>query len=88
MNEETFKNMKLVSLRLVQLMILNVNEEMVDEAVDTLTYLMKNPGTISNLSSFSLLDMIPKYPFEHLIKRIILEQWYLSSNCHLLNEFT
>jgi hypothetical protein len=53
-------------------MILNVNEEMIDEAVDTLTYLMKNPRTISNLSAFNLLDMIPKYPNENLIKRIAI----------------
>jgi hypothetical protein len=44
-------------------MILNVNEEMIDEAVDTLTYLIKNPSTISSFSSFNLMDMIPKYPY-------------------------
>lgn len=44
-------------------MILNVNEEMIDEAVDTLAYLIKNPGTISSLSSFNLLDLLPKYPY-------------------------
>lgn len=44
-------------------MILNVNEEMIEESIETLSYLIKNPSTISSLSAFSLLEMIPKYPY-------------------------
>ena len=37
---------------------------MIEEAVDTLAYLTKNPNAIQNLSSFNLMDLMPKYPFE------------------------
>jgi hypothetical protein len=45
----------MVAARLLELILMNVHEEMIDESVETLTYLVKNSSDLSSLSSFGLL---------------------------------
>lgn len=78
----------MVSAKLLGCILRNVNEEMIDESVETLTYLVKNPSGLSNVSSFGLLEMLPSFPLESQMKKVVLESWYFASNCKQLEELT
>jgi hypothetical protein len=74
-------NLKMIAAKLLAFIIKNVREEMIDESVETFTYLVKNPSDLSNLSSFGLIEMVPSFPLEPEMKKVVLEAWYFSSNC-------
>ncbi len=48
---EKYLSLKKKSLELLILILLNVNEEFIEESIETLNYFIKNPN-ILNLSSF------------------------------------
>lgn len=53
---------KMVAAKILEFILRNVNEEMIDESVETLAYLVKNPNDLSNISSFGMLEMVPSFP--------------------------
>ena len=52
----------MVAAKILEFILRNVNEEMIDESVETLAYLVKNPNDLSNISSFGMLEMVPSFP--------------------------